>query len=102
MFGQPRSRDSNRGANGEASQPLLNRSRDNLAQDQVVFSVTDSDDELEESSALEAHKGESRDHNVRFQDDVQVIGPPLRSTMSSREAGVYVLLCQPEALLICY
>ncbi|KAF5393508.1 hypothetical protein D9757_000592 [Collybiopsis confluens] len=58
---------------GEASKPLL-------GDQNVVFSVDDDSDEepLANSSR--------REHSVRFQEDVQVIGPPLRSTNASREA----------------
>lgn len=61
--------------NGEASRPLL-------GDHNVVFSVDDDSDE-------ESLAGPSKtEHSVRFQEDVQVIGPPLRSTTASREAGV--------------
>ncbi|KAF8829225.1 hypothetical protein HHX47_DHR3000546 [Lentinula edodes] len=59
--------------NGEASRPLL-------GDHNVVFSVDDDSDE-------ESLAGPSKtEHSVRFQEDVQVIGPPLRSTTASREA----------------
>jgi solute carrier family 38 (sodium-coupled neutral amino acid transporter), member 11 len=65
--------------NGEASRPLLGDHSEN-----VVFSVDDDSDE--EPLAASSTRGE---HSVRFREDVQVIGPPLRSTTASREAGVY-------------
>ena len=49
----------------------------------------DDDDDYPESSALDGepltHKPEH--HTVRFQEEVQVIGLPLRSTTQSRETG---------------
>jgi sodium-coupled neutral amino acid transporter 11 len=73
-------------ADGEARQPLLNVSHEDVSADsnQVVFSV---DDEDEESSDAEPWTPVRRtEPSVRFQEEVQVIGPPLRSTMQSREA----------------
>jgi hypothetical protein len=60
-----------------------------VATDHTIFSVEDSDDEIE-ATALESAKSDRTDHNVRFQEEVQVIGPSLRSTLARREAGVYV------------
>jgi solute carrier family 38 (sodium-coupled neutral amino acid transporter), member 11 len=82
MFGQPRHQNA---ADGEARQPLLNDSQENPADKRVVFAVDDSDDD-EERSAIDTPKKSSR--SVTFREDVQVIGPPLRSTIESREAGV--------------
>ncbi|KAF7376158.1 Aa-trans domain-containing protein [Mycena sanguinolenta] len=62
----------------EANEPLLARD------DSDIFRV-DSDDE-DESSALNNHGEERREHGVRFEEHVQVIGPPLRSMQASREA----------------
>lgn len=84
MFGQSRTRTD---TEGEFRQPLLG-SRENVADDHTVFSVGDSDDEIErEQDELAVPTKTS--HAVRFQEDVQVIAPSLRSTISSREAGVY-------------
>ncbi|KAJ6499287.1 amino acid transporter [Mycena sanguinolenta] len=69
MFGQQR--------RTEANEPLLARDDSN------IFRV-DSDDE-DESSALSNHGEERREHGVRFEEHVQVIGPPLRSMIASRE-----------------
>ncbi|KAJ7462322.1 amino acid transporter [Mycena galericulata] len=66
----------------EASEPLLAGSRDDLANDNTIFKL-DSDEE-DESSAL-GHTDDRRSHAVRFEDHVQVIGPPLRSMLASRE-----------------
>ncbi|KAG2059015.1 hypothetical protein BDR06DRAFT_1071638 [Suillus hirtellus] len=73
-------------ADGEARQPLLNASHEDVSADtnQVVFSV---DDEDSESSSGEPWSAVRRtEPSVRFQEEVQVIGPPLRSTIQSREA----------------
>ncbi|KAJ7096308.1 amino acid transporter [Mycena epipterygia] len=66
MFGQP----SHNERRTEASEPLLG------SDDRAAL---DSDEE--DSSAL----GDRLDHAVRFDDEVQVIGPPLRSMQASRE-----------------
>ncbi|KAJ6625632.1 amino acid transporter [Mycena sp. CBHHK59/15] len=63
---------------GEASEPLLAGSRQNLAGDSI-FAVTDSDDDDDNSALGERH------HTVRFEDQVHVIAPPLRSMLASRE-----------------
>lgn len=73
----------------EANEPLLAGSRDNLADDRNIFQL-DSDDE-DESSALNDHVDDRRrEHGVRFEEHVQVIRPPLRSMLASRETGEYV------------
>ena len=78
--------------NGHVSrdnQPLLDSSREDLSTstDSVLFSIEDDDDK--ETSALEqTHPRGKEDHPVRFQDEVQVIAPRLRSTLDSREAGM--------------
>ncbi|KAF7967855.1 hypothetical protein HWV62_32864 [Athelia sp. TMB] len=70
---------------GESAQPLLSRSRENLVQeDQVIFALEEDDEYGRASHELEFE--ERPEHHVRFQEEVQVIGPPLRSTMQSREA----------------
>jgi hypothetical protein len=78
---------------GEASQPLLGFD-ETVRDDRTVFSVHDSDDE-EESVLRSALRGPGVQsaasvRSVRFEEDVQVFGTPLRSTMASREAGVCV------------
>ncbi|KAI0268713.1 amino acid transporter [Gloeopeniophorella convolvens] len=83
-----RSARQNAHAGSEASQPLLNSSHDDLAppNGDVLFAIDDDDDQ--ESSALGEVPAQSKgDHSVRFQEEVQVIAPPLRSTYQSREAG---------------
>ncbi|KAF8658240.1 hypothetical protein AX16_002017 [Volvariella volvacea WC 439] len=50
----------------------------------TIFAVDDSDDENSEYGSAIPRK--SSDHTVRFEDSVHIIGPPLRSTYSSREA----------------
>ncbi|KZP34694.1 amino acid transporter [Athelia psychrophila] len=71
---------------GESAQPLLSHSSENLVQeDQVIFALDENEDDYAYGRA--SHEDEERpEHNVRFQEHVQVIGPPLRSTMQSREA----------------
>lgn len=72
-------------------QPLLNDSQEDLHHSQsesVIFSVNDEDDEYVEASALDATEESplpKSGHSVRFQEDVQVIGPSLRSMTESRE-----------------
>lgn len=87
MFSQS-SKQKDRGASGDgdASQPLLNGSHEDLpgggAEDSHLLFVAP-DDEAEGHIAI-PRRGE---HTVRFREEVQVIGPPLRSTMQSRETG---------------
>lgn len=83
MLGRSRQRESNQ--EDSASQPLLNRSEEDLLSDDVLFALDDDEPEissLNSSADSPAHKP----GHVRFQEDVQVIGPPLRSTFDSREA----------------
>lgn len=75
-------------------QPLLNGSEEDLhhpQSDDVIFSVQDDDDdEYAEASALDAAEESpvpKSGHSVRFREDVQVIGPSLRSMTESRETG---------------
>jgi len=87
--------------NGD-SQPLLSHSREDLSttattgdDDGVLFSIED-DDGLETSALVEnthtpppPHSPRNKaDQAVRFQEEIQVIAPPLRSTSESREAGM--------------
>ena len=94
------------------SQPLLVSSREDLlstraspspsassSADNVLFAIDDDDhdddnygdNDEQETSALDGPPHPSRrgkaDQAVRFQEHVQVIAPPLRSTLESREAG---------------
>ncbi|KAG9316352.1 amino acid transporter [Chiua virens] len=90
MFSQAvKQRDKSAAADGEASQPLLNGSREDLnvgdSEDHshLLFSTAEDDDSDGHSSiSIAPRRGE---HTVRFREEVQVIGPPLRSTMQSRE-----------------
>ena len=74
-------------------QPLLTRSSEDLHQpdeDSVIFSVQDDDEDYAEASALDLPNDGTTpksSHSVRFREEVQVIGPPLRSTAESRETG---------------
>ncbi|KAG1716628.1 hypothetical protein ID866_506 [Astraeus odoratus] len=72
----------------EVRQPLLNGSHEHLIgqdgdQSQLLFSVHDEDGQSDggSSTSLSRRSGPV----VRFQEEVQVIGPPLRSTLQSRE-----------------
>ncbi|TFY54311.1 hypothetical protein EVG20_g9759 [Dentipellis fragilis] len=72
------------GRAGEAAQPLLDDAHEGPSD--VLFSVHD--DDAEETSALATAAPApppKTEHSVRFQEDVQVIAPPLRSTYASRE-----------------
>ncbi|KAG5643157.1 hypothetical protein DXG03_001487 [Asterophora parasitica] len=70
----------------EYSVPLLG-SHDNLPanSDRTIFSVDDDDDDDDELEGTALNTSRS-DHGVRFHEEVRVIGPPLRSTLASREA----------------
>ena len=104
---RPRDRDEE----GGASQPLLKDSEEDLPSsglgptshatrpnDSVLFAVEDESDDDNDRELLggkdgdvskRAHTGDGvrPSHSVRFQEDVQVIAPPLRSTFQSRETG---------------
>ena len=86
----------------DQQQPLLNGSDEDLhaphthpPSDDVIFNMPDEDDaDYAEASALDAPEDTNADahtprtgHSVRFREDVQVIGPPLRSMQESRETG---------------
>lgn len=97
MFSQnSKQRDRNAAGNGEASQPLLNGSHEDLTggfrdledHPHLLFAAPadDEDSEGHISRSVTPRRGE---HTVRFREEVQVIGPPLKSTMQSREAGAY-------------
>ncbi|KAL0955916.1 hypothetical protein HGRIS_002107 [Hohenbuehelia grisea] len=81
-----RSKDRNGAENGDAHQPLLADEPNSAVDDRIVFAVDDHDDVDEEHSALAEAQERKPEHGVRFQEDVQVIAPSLRSTISSREA----------------
>ncbi|GLB37055.1 putative transmembrane amino acid transporter protein [Lyophyllum shimeji] len=82
MFAKSAGWDRNPPTEAESSEPLLGP-RDNLPVSQTIFSVDDDDDDEVGGTALNSSKSE---HSVRFREEVQVIGPPLRSTLASREA----------------
>lgn len=73
-------------SNGDATyEPLL---EDSEHQNNVVFSVEDDEEEANEHAEYEEGEAhDTRTRTVRFQEDVRVIGPPLRSTIASRETG---------------
>ncbi|TFK75433.1 amino acid transporter [Pluteus cervinus] len=74
MFGQHRNREPD-----DHREPLLGGS--SLEEEDTVFAITDDEDDDEESALTPKQQ-----HTVRFQETVQVIAPPLRSTYASREA----------------
>jgi len=94
MFSQnSKQKDRNAAGNGEASQPLLNGSHEDLTggdpedHAHLLFAAPDDEDsESQMGASVTSRRGE---HTVRFREEVQVIGPPLRSTIQSREAGAY-------------
>ncbi|KAL0576663.1 hypothetical protein V5O48_005323 [Marasmius crinis-equi] len=93
MFSQASRKAAARSPDHEYTQPLLSHSDGNghVQDDNVVFSL-DSDSDTEElpvqsSQGVENdNRGTRGEHSVRFQEDVQIIAPALRSTISSREA----------------
>ena len=82
-------------AEGSARQPLLNDSQEDLHADsnsRVLFNAGGDDEDDEdyyEASALDrpASPPVKPGHSVRFNEDVQVIAPPIRSMTESRETG---------------
>lgn len=70
---------------GEAGQPLL-AEHESASDDRTLFAVADDEFDIEES-ALETPEDSRRTHSVRFDEDVHVIPPPLRSTTQSRETA---------------
>lgn len=80
-------------------EPLLGEPNGDSLHEPVIFSVADDEDEVEEQSNGDAYiegPGEDESHDqrrsVRFQEQVRVIGPPLRSTLQSREIGEHLKL----------
>ncbi|KAH9002112.1 amino acid transporter [Lactarius hatsudake] len=71
--------------NGDDHQPLLQSSHEHEHEDseRTLFAIENEDDT---SAPEDSHPRGKDDHSVRFQDQVQVIAPPLRSTLESREA----------------
>ena len=88
MFGHNSRKDRAISSDGESREPLLGSSRQDSVDENVIFAIEDDDDE-----PANVHPGrgsphaERPEHSVRFQEEVQVIGPPLKSTIQSREAG---------------
>lgn len=109
MFGLP-NRQPRQNGEAETRQPLLEEESHN---DRVIFSVADDGEEdypahqLDVAQQPEVPKKERTQRtsrSVRFQEDVRIIGPPLRSTIQSREART---LCQtlhhtPEADIVMF
>lgn len=105
MFGQSRTTRSAGASDGqdrEYREPLLGAGSD---RDDVVFNADDDDDDDDDEVPLaqkySSNTGQAQGnngtanangHSVRFEESVQVIAPSLRSTMSSREAGMFMSL----------
>ena len=73
----------------EASQPLLDNDDDD-----VLFTAADSgsDDDFQVPAQLpDPSTSKTSGRLVRFEEDVHVIAPSLRSTTASREAGSYTV-----------
>ncbi|KAJ3570373.1 hypothetical protein NP233_g4458 [Leucocoprinus birnbaumii] len=86
MFRQTSSRQNVASSDNDFAQPLLrSRSHSPESPGQTVFAVDD-DDYDTASSVNKSTENLRSGHTVRFEDTVQVIAPPLRSTYSSREA----------------
>ncbi|KAF8070129.1 amino acid transporter [Lyophyllum atratum] len=86
MFAKSTKRDRNAPTEAEYSEPLLGSRDETPGDSRTIFAVEDDDDEDGvEGTALHTAR---TDHSVRFHEEVQVrvIGPPLRSTLASREA----------------
>lgn len=76
------------GRQDEAYQPLLDHDDED-----VLFSAAEdgSDEEIEIPARLpDPSTSRPSGRSVRFEEDVQVIAPSLRSTTASREAGLYM------------
>lgn len=80
MFNLP-NRQPKQNGDAETRQPLLEEEH---RDDPVLFSVEDDDEEELPLAHVEQPK-KDRTRSVRFQEDVRIIGPPLRSTIQSRE-----------------
>jgi sodium-coupled neutral amino acid transporter 11 len=93
MFGGQRTTRGRDAPDGEARQPLLSSSRERLPEDSVVFAV-DSDSDHESEELHDPPNDSAR--SVRFQEDVQIIAPPLRSAAHSREVGQYTSRSLPR------
>jgi sodium-coupled neutral amino acid transporter 11 len=83
----------------EDSRPLLVSSREDLSttltlasSENVLFSVEGDEDEHETSALEDTHRRSKADQTVRFEEHVQVIAPPLRSTPERREVGMYCIV----------
>ncbi|KAG8213682.1 amino acid transporter [Butyriboletus roseoflavus] len=90
MFSQhSKQKNGNAVGDGEASQPLLNGSLEDLteggSEDHPHLLFAAPDDEVSEGHRSRSVTPRRGEHTVRFREEVQVIGPPLKSTMQSRE-----------------
>jgi hypothetical protein len=91
MFGHNSRKDRSAPSDGESRQPLLSRSYEDSVQDEgVIFAIDNDEDDTDNiHSGNRSPQPERPEHSVRFQEEVQVIGPPLKSTIQSRETGEY-------------
>lgn len=84
MFSQKKKQEERiSGVDGDVRQPLLEGSDED--QTRLLFSAEDVEDSRDKPSSS-THYSDSPRPTVRFQEEAQVIGPPLRSTTQSREA----------------
>lgn len=81
MFRQSPRKDRSALSDGESRQPLLGQDEN------VVFAIDDDGDTNDAYSGRASPQPERAEHSVRFEEEVQVIGPPLKSTIQSRETG---------------
>lgn len=84
MFGQARTKN-----DGREARPLLGTNDDD--DPNLVFSApdgfgSDGDDDDDGEEEYIPHSALSGPRSVRFQEEPQILGPPLRSTIASREA----------------
>ena len=71
-----------------SSREDLSTTLTSASSENVLFSVEGDDDEHETSALEDTHRRGKADQTVRFEEEVQVIAPPMRSTAESREAGM--------------
>jgi sodium-coupled neutral amino acid transporter 11 len=88
MFGKNSRKDRTVPSDGESRQPLLSGSPEDSVQDEsVIFAIDDDDEPNSVHSVRGSPRADRPEHSVRFREEVQVIGPPMKSTIQSREAG---------------
>lgn len=98
MFLQSSNHRSSAPQDHESARPFLrarSRSPDTV---ETIFSAEDND--FGPSTDKDVTATHPKGHSVRFEDSVQVIAPPLRSTLASRETGVNKVNDYLQALTI--